>query len=100
MKDSVFNLEDWLVVALFAAVMIGIVLLSMRRKARTGADYFLSGRDSNWLQIGTSIFSSNIGSEHPRGPRRRRIRHRHGDGALGDPVLAHPGARLGVRAAL
>jgi SSS family solute:Na+ symporter len=64
MKDSVFNLEDWLVVALFAAVMIGIVLLSMRHKARTGADYFLSGRDSNWLQIGTSIFSSNIGSEH------------------------------------
>jgi len=64
MKDSVFNLEDWLVVALFAAVMIGIVLLAVRRKARTGTDYFLSGRDSNWVQIGTSIFSSNIGSEH------------------------------------
>ena len=36
----------------------------MRAKAKTGEDYFLSSRDSNWLQIGTSIFSSNIGSEH------------------------------------
>ena len=36
----------------------------MRSKARSGKDYFLSSRDSNWLQIGTSIFSSNIGSEH------------------------------------
>jgi solute:Na+ symporter, SSS family len=61
---AVFNSEDWLVVALFVAVMLVIVALAMRRKAESGRDYFLSGRDSNWLQIGTSIFSSNIGSEH------------------------------------
>jgi len=61
---SVFNLEDWLVVALFIAVMLVIVLYAMRSKARSGQDYFLSSRDSNWVQIGTSIFSSNIGSEH------------------------------------
>ncbi len=60
----VFNYEDWLVVAAFIAVMLAIVLLAMRKKARSGKDYFLSSRDSNWLQIGTSIFSSNIGSEH------------------------------------
>jgi solute:Na+ symporter, SSS family len=61
---SVFNSEDWLVVALFVIVMVGIVLFAMRSKAQSGKDYFLSGRDSNWLQIGSSIFSSNIGSEH------------------------------------
>jgi SSS family solute:Na+ symporter len=61
---SVFNVEDWLVVAIFAAAMLIITLYAMRAKARSGQDYFLSGRDSNWLQIGTSIFSSNIGSEH------------------------------------
>jgi SSS family solute:Na+ symporter len=61
---SVFNYADWLVVALFVAVMLGIVLYAMQSKAQSGKDYFLSGRDSNWLQIGTSIFSSNIGSEH------------------------------------
>jgi solute:Na+ symporter, SSS family len=61
---GVFNAADWLVVGLFAAVMLAIVLYSMRVRARSGQDYFLSGRDSNWVQIGTSIFSSNIGSEH------------------------------------
>jgi len=63
-QGSVFNLEDWLVVALFAAVMLAIVFAAVRAKAKSGEDYFLSSRDSNWLQIGTSIFSSNIGSEH------------------------------------
>src|SRR5690242_5577170 len=44
--------------------MLAVVVYAARRKARSGQDYFLSGRDSNWVQIGTSIFSSNIGSEH------------------------------------
>ena len=61
---AVFNFEDWAVVALFIAVLLVIVVYAMRAKAHSGKDYFLSGRDSNWLQIGTSIFSSNIGSEH------------------------------------
>jgi SSS family solute:Na+ symporter len=61
---AVFNSADWFVVALFLLVMLAIVLLAMRKKAKSGKDYFLSSRDSNWLQIGTSIFSSNIGSEH------------------------------------
>jgi SSS family solute:Na+ symporter len=63
-RGAVFDIEDWFVVALFVAAMLAIVLYSMRTKARSGQDYFLSGRESNWLQIGTSIFSSNIGSEH------------------------------------
>src|ERR1700733_9086948 len=61
---SIFNYQDWLVVAVFVIGMAAIVLFSMRSKAQSGKDYFLSSRDSNWLQIGTSIFSSNIGSEH------------------------------------
>ena len=61
---AVFNFEDWLVVAGFIIVMLAVVVYAMRTKARSGQDYFLSGRDSNWVQIGTSIFSSNIGSEH------------------------------------
>lgn len=61
---SAFDGEDWAVVIVFAAVMLAITLLAMRKHAQSGKDYFLSSRDSNWLQIGTSIFSSNIGSEH------------------------------------
>jgi solute:Na+ symporter, SSS family len=63
-RGAVFDLQDWLVVGAFVIVMLVIVLYAMRMKARSGKDYFLSGQDSNWLQIGTSIFSSNIGSEH------------------------------------
>lgn len=60
----VFNWLDWTVIAFFAVGMIAVVAFSMRKKNESGKDYFLSGRDANWLQIGSSIFSSNIGSEH------------------------------------
>ncbi len=63
-KGSVFNGLDWAVIALFAIGMVVTVWFSMRKKNESGKDYFLSGRDANWLQIGSSIFSSNIGSEH------------------------------------
>jgi solute:Na+ symporter, SSS family len=61
---AVFNNLDWFVIALFGVGMIATVWFSMRKKNESGKDYFLSGRDANWLQIGSSIFSSNIGSEH------------------------------------
>ena len=60
LPGAVFNYMDWLVVALFVGVMLIVVLYAMRRKAESAKDYFLSGRDSNWLQIGSSIFSSEI----------------------------------------
>jgi SSS family solute:Na+ symporter len=63
-QGSVFDGLDWAVIALFAIGMVATVLFSMRKKNESGKDYFLSGRDANWLQIGSSIFSSNIGSEH------------------------------------
>ena len=63
-RESVFNGLDWFVIALFIVGMLAVVLFSMRKKNESGKDYFLSGRDANWLQIGSSIFSSNIGSEH------------------------------------
>jgi SSS family solute:Na+ symporter len=62
--EAVFNGLDWFVIALFIIGMVGVILFSMRKKNESGKDYFLSGRDANWLQIGSSIFSSNIGSEH------------------------------------
>jgi SSS family solute:Na+ symporter len=62
--SPVFDATDWLVVALFCLALIAIIAYAVRVKARSGADYFLASRDSNWVQIGTSIFSSNIGSEH------------------------------------
>src|ERR1035441_6708139 len=63
-NGTVFNGLDMAVILAFAVGMILTVWYSMRKKNESGKDYFLSGRDANWLQIGSSIFSSNIGSEH------------------------------------
>ena len=64
MNGTVFNNLDLVRDHPFALGMIATVWYSMRKKNESGKDYFLSGRDANWLQIGSSIFSSNIGSEH------------------------------------
>jgi len=64
MNGTVFNGLDLAVIIAFAIGMVVTVWFSMRKKNESGKDYFLSGRDANWLQIGSSIFSSNIGSEH------------------------------------
>lgn len=64
LNGTVFNGLDLIVIVAFAIGMIVTVWFSMRKKNESGKDYFLSGRDANWLQIGSSIFSSNIGSEH------------------------------------
>lgn len=64
LNGTVFTGLDVAVIILFALGMIATVWFSMRKKNESGKDYFLSGRDANWLQIGSSIFSSNIGSEH------------------------------------
>jgi SSS family solute:Na+ symporter len=64
LNGTVFNGLDIAVIIFFAIGMIVTVWFSMRKKNESGKDYFLSGRDANWLQIGSSIFSSNIGSEH------------------------------------
>jgi SSS family solute:Na+ symporter len=55
---------DWLVVAAFLMLMAYVAWRAVRSKDNDSADYFLAGRDASWLMIGTSIFASNIGSEH------------------------------------
>ncbi len=55
---------DWIVIAAFAAVLIGIIIWVFKQKEETSGDYFLAGRGATWVAIGASIFASNIGSEH------------------------------------
>ncbi len=55
---------DTAILAVFFLAMIGIIVWVMRQKEETTQDYFLAGRNAGWLEIGSSIFSSNIGSEH------------------------------------
>ncbi len=55
---------DWIVLGLFCLGLVWIIIWVTRKKDETSADYFLAGRDATWLAIGSSIFASNIGSEH------------------------------------
>ncbi|HEX2967480.1 MAG TPA: sodium:solute symporter [Bacteroidales bacterium] len=55
---------DWIVLGLFCLGLVGIIIWVTRQKDKTSTDYFLAGRDATWLAIGSSIFASNIGSEH------------------------------------
>ncbi len=57
-------LLDWIAIGLFFIGLVWVVIWSMRSKDKTAEDYFLAGKKSGWLEIGSSIFASNIGSEH------------------------------------
>lgn len=59
-----FHWLDWAVLGLFGLGLVAIVVWVSRMKEETSSDYFLAGRDATWLAIGSSIFASNIGSEH------------------------------------
>ena len=55
---------DWLMIALYFGVLLGVAWWVIRKSKDTAADYFLAGRNLGWWVIGASIFASNIGSEH------------------------------------
>jgi SSS family solute:Na+ symporter len=55
---------DWLMIAIYFAILLGVAWWVVRKGKDTAADYFLAGRNLGWWIIGASIFASNIGSEH------------------------------------
>ncbi|MHC4515249.1 MAG: sodium:solute symporter [Planctomycetota bacterium] len=59
-----FGALDWLVIAVYFAVLFGLAVWVIRKKTESSTDYFLAGRHIGWFVIGASIFASNIGSEH------------------------------------
>ena len=72
---------DWLVIAAYFGLLLGLVWWSALRNRGTADDYFLAGRNLGWLIVGASIFASNIGSEHLVGLA--------GAGATSGVALAH-----------
>ncbi len=55
---------DWIVLALYFAVILGIAWWVIRKKQESSTEYFLAGRHVGWFVIGAAVFASNIGSEH------------------------------------
>lgn len=55
---------DWVVIGLYFAVIAGLAWWVINQKTDTPTDYFLAGRHLGWMIVGSSLFASNIGSEH------------------------------------
>ena len=72
---------DWLIIAAYLGLVLGLAAWVYRRRADTPDDYFLANRNLGWLIVGASIFASNIGSEHLVGLA--------GSGATDGVALAH-----------
>ena len=72
---------DWVMVALYFGVLLGVAWWVVRKSKDTADDYFLAGRNLSWWIVGASIFASNIGSEHIVGLA--------GSGATDGVALAH-----------
>jgi SSS family solute:Na+ symporter len=72
---------DWLAIGTYFAILIAVGWWVVRRSKNTTTDYFLAGRNLGWWVIGSSIFASNIGSEHIVGLA--------GSGATDGVALAH-----------
>ncbi|MFO7447391.1 MAG: sodium:solute symporter [Ignavibacteriaceae bacterium] len=61
---STLHMVDWLVVAGYFAIILGLAWWVIKKRSNTSTDYFLAGRHLGWFIVGASIFASNIGSEH------------------------------------
>jgi solute:Na+ symporter, SSS family len=55
---------DWIVLGIFFLGLVGIIVWVLYHKDKDTTDYFLASKNAGWLSIGSSIFASNIGSEH------------------------------------
>ena len=61
---STLQTVDWLIIAAYFVLILGLAWWVIKKSRNTSTDYFLAGRHLGWFVIGASIFASNIGSEH------------------------------------
>jgi SSS family solute:Na+ symporter len=61
---SILQPLDWIVIAGYFGLILGIVWWASKKQKNTSDSYFLAGREMGWFIVGASIFASNIGSEH------------------------------------
>ena len=58
------DMLDYVVIAIYFAVVFYIAWSVTKKEKESSEDYFLAGRNLGWFAIGASLFASNIGSEH------------------------------------
>jgi SSS family solute:Na+ symporter len=55
---------DWIVIAAYFLLILGLAWWVIRQAKDNASDYFLASRNLGFFIVGASIFASNIGSEH------------------------------------
>jgi len=55
---------DWVAIAAYFGILLGLAWWVILKSKNTADDYFLAGRNLGWFIVGASVFASNIGSEH------------------------------------
>jgi SSS family solute:Na+ symporter len=64
MKMSTLQTLDWIIIAGYFTLILGLAWWVIKQRQDNSTDYFLAGRHLSWFIVGASIFASNIGSEH------------------------------------
>ncbi len=59
------HLVDWIVIASFLLISIGIGLYMSRRASRSTSDFFLTGRNLPWYVAGTSMVATTFAADTP-----------------------------------
>lgn len=58
------SLIDNIVLIIYFGIVLLIGIYHQRSKVKNSEDYFLAGRSMGWVAVGTSLFATNISSEH------------------------------------
>jgi Na+/proline symporter len=59
------NVTDWVVVALYATIVVVVGLVFARRAGKGLVEYFLSGRQLPWWLLGTSMVATTFSTDTP-----------------------------------
>ena len=59
------SIADWVLVALYFAINLGIGFFYMRRASGNVSEFFLSGRSVPWWLAGTSMVATTFGADTP-----------------------------------
>ncbi|HRW96273.1 MAG TPA: Na+:solute symporter [Bacteroidales bacterium] len=64
-KKMVLSGIDWIIIALFFLVLIGIALLSSKSAGEGYNEFFLSGRNMPWWLLGVSMVATTFSADTP-----------------------------------
>ena len=62
---TALHTADWLVIAAYAALTLGLGLAFRRRASSSSEQYFLSGRSLPWWVLGTSMVATTFAADTP-----------------------------------